>query len=597
MIPNLAHFVWITGPNSRDFSFINYLAVRCAHDHIVGNGGRVTIWCNEEPKDNPLWERAKQYAQVRQVAAPVEHNGVPLSSPQYQSDVLRLHILFANGGIYLDTDTLLTAPLGRYMRDRCVMSVDSAERNALSAGLIMAEAGHPFIQRWLQEMKPDGDWAAHATAMPFRLLQEMEPDVTLADYRDFIPFDWRDKGILDEAGYKLPQICAAIHVWETIWGPDLQQVNDYWLRHSTSKFANLFRKYAWTPKIVVYAIAKNEEQFVERFCKSAEDADRIVIVDTGSSDKTVKLAHQHGAAVPQICVSPWRFDIARNAALSLLPADYDICVSLDLDEELQPGWRDAIEKAWVWGTTRLKYKFDWGVGIVFYYEKIHARHGYRWHHPCHEYPVPDRITERWATTDELLVVHKPDPSKSRGQYLDLLRVSVEEDPQCPRNAFYYARELSFHGKHEEAIAECKRYLDLPRATWDGERCYAKRTIGRCLFEMGHKDRAWTAFMEAMMEAPGTREPWAELAKLAHDLHRWKDCYWAATKGLEITDRLAVYTCDPEVWGTILHEYAAFAAWNLGLKSEAVKHMQDAAAKAPDNQWIRDHLDFYVANIG
>jgi len=31
MIPNIVHFVWLTGPNSREFSFINYLAVRAAH--------------------------------------------------------------------------------------------------------------------------------------------------------------------------------------------------------------------------------------------------------------------------------------------------------------------------------------------------------------------------------------------------------------------------------------------------------------------------------------------------------------------------------------------------------------------------------------
>ena len=43
-------------------------------------------------------------------------------------------------------------------------------------------------------------------------------------------------------------------------------------------------------KIAVYAISKNESQFVERFCKSAVDADLIVIADTGSTDNTVELA-------------------------------------------------------------------------------------------------------------------------------------------------------------------------------------------------------------------------------------------------------------------------------------------------------------------
>ena len=227
-------------------------------------------------------------------------------------------------------------------------------------------------------------------------------------------------------------------------------------------------------KIAVYAISKNEEQFVERFCTAAKDADLIFIADTGSTDRTVELAVKHGAEVNEIYISPWRFDLARNAALALLPRDINVCVSLDLDEELQPGWREEIERIWKLGvTTRMRYMFDWGAGIAFKYEKIHARAGYRWHHPCHEYPVADgRIHEVWADTDMLLVIHKPDPTKSRGQYLDLLRISVQEDPIDPRNGFYYARELSFHKQWDKAIEECNRYLNLPGATWPNERCYA-----------------------------------------------------------------------------------------------------------------------------
>ncbi|MFZ4600543.1 MAG: glycosyl transferase family 2, partial [Terrimicrobiaceae bacterium] len=70
-------------------------------------------------------------------------------------------------------------------------------------------------------------------------------------------------------------------------------------------------------RIAVYAISKNEEQFVERFCKSAEDADLVMIADTGSTDDTVGLARELGATVNRICITPWRFDKARDAALAL----------------------------------------------------------------------------------------------------------------------------------------------------------------------------------------------------------------------------------------------------------------------------------------
>jgi SAM-dependent methyltransferase len=94
--------------------------------------------------------------------------------------------------------------------------------------------------------------------------------------------------------------------------------------------------------VVVYAICKNEAQFVARFCAAAREADQVIVVDTGSTDETCNLLVAHGATVHEISIKPWRFDDARNAALSLVPADADICVSLDLDEILQPGWRAEV---------------------------------------------------------------------------------------------------------------------------------------------------------------------------------------------------------------------------------------------------------------
>jgi tetratricopeptide (TPR) repeat protein len=344
-------------------------------------------------------------------------------------------------------------------------------------------------------------------------------------------------------------------------------------------------------KIAVYAIALNEAKHVARFCEAAGEADLIFVADTGSTDDTVALLKEHGATVASICVKPWRFDDARNAALALLPSDIDIVVSLDMDEVLQPGWRAEIERVWVPGTTRLRYGFDWGAGIKFAYEKIHARHGFRWHHPCHEICVPDRTEERWAHTDKLLVVHKPDPEKSRAQYLDLLRVSVEEDPQCPRNAFYYARELSFHRDWQSAIDQCKRYLDLPRATWANERCYAMRVIGRCYQELGAYIQALQWLRRATSEAPETREPWCELALCCYRTQRWAESYGAALTCLAITNRELVYTVDPAVWGSQPHDLAAIAAYNLDLYAEAVKHAQKAVDLDPDDMRLRRNLEF------
>ena len=346
-------------------------------------------------------------------------------------------------------------------------------------------------------------------------------------------------------------------------------------------------------KICVYAISKNEAHFVERFCDSAIDADMILIADTGSDDGLPEKAKKYGAVVHHIGISPWRFDLARNAALALVPKDMDVCISLDIDEVLQPGWREEVERVWIKGeTTRLRYMFDWGCGISFYYEKIHARSGYFWHHPCHEYPVPDgRITEVWAQTDFLIAVHKPDPTKSRGQYMDLLALSVKEDPQCPRNAFYYARELSFHGRWQDSIEACKNYLQLPRATWENERCYAYRVMGRSYSEIGDPSGAEKAFQMAASEAPNTREPWCELAMLMYRQSRWVECFAYAMRALKITDRAKVYTCDPVVWGAQPHDLASIASWNLGIYGPAYRHAKIACELEPEDIRLLANLEY------
>jgi tetratricopeptide (TPR) repeat protein len=346
-------------------------------------------------------------------------------------------------------------------------------------------------------------------------------------------------------------------------------------------------------KIAVSAISKNEASFVESFCASAKDADLIMIADTGSTDDTVELARQHGAVVHDICISPWRFDLARNAALALLPRDIDVVISLDLDERLEPGWREEIERVWADETTRLRYKFDWGAGIEFFYEKIFSRHGYRFHHPCHEYPRPDaRIKEVYAHTDKLLVSHHPDPTKSRGQYLDLLELSVKEDPSCPRNAFYYARELTFNRRWVDAIVALHKYLENPKADWVNERCYAMRVMAQSYEALGDRAQAQVWLDKATKEAPNTREPWVELADLARKTEQWQLSYDCAKQALTIKDKALVYTMDPSVWGAKPHDLLALAAYHLGKQAEAVHHGQFAVDLEPGDERLKRNLEFY-----
>jgi len=346
-------------------------------------------------------------------------------------------------------------------------------------------------------------------------------------------------------------------------------------------------------KVAVYAIALDERAHVERFLASAAGADVVVVADTGSSDGTPEALRAGGAVVHTVSVRPWRFDDARNAALALVPDDVDVCVPLDLDEVLAPGWRALLERGWG-GGTRGRSTYVWShlpggaPGTVFRSDRIHARHGYRWVHPCHEVVVADRIDEVVVELD-VEVHHWPDETKGRGQYLPLLEVAVAERPDDSRMSHYLGRELMFQEQHERAVAELRRHLALPAARWDAERAASLRYIGRSLMRLGRTEEALDAFEAATLAHPTSREPWIELAQACHDTGRWDGCRRAARRALAIVDRDGTYLTEPWAWGERADDLAGVAAWHLGDLEGALAHTERAAALAPGDERIAANL--------
>jgi tetratricopeptide (TPR) repeat protein len=343
-------------------------------------------------------------------------------------------------------------------------------------------------------------------------------------------------------------------------------------------------------KIIVYAICKNEAQFVARFCAAAREADQVIVVDTGSTDETCNLLVAHGATVHQVNISPWRFDDARNAALAALPEDIDMCVSLDMDEVITPGWKEILTEAWERGINRPRYKHIWSwnedgsPGLEFSYDHIHGRKGFRWRHPVHECINSYGIEEKQEWLAGIETHHHPDPSKSRSQYLPLLAMSVKEDPYNDRNAFYYGRELYFYGRYMEAAQELKRHLELPTAHWAPERAASMRFIGKSL---PAEAEIW--FRKAIDQAPGRREPYVDLAKLYYERQDWEKCLEAAQGALAIEEKPLEYLCEAEAWGSAPHDYASIAAYYLGNYKTALKYAKNAMNIEPENERLKNNF--------
>ena len=343
-------------------------------------------------------------------------------------------------------------------------------------------------------------------------------------------------------------------------------------------------------KIIIYAIAKNEAKFVERFMRSCSEADGVYVL----TDGTPELLRRLGANVQTATIDPWRFDNARNASLERVPEDADVCVCLDLDEVLNDGWREALEAAWTPGTTRARYIYVWshtpdgGDGVVFYADKIHSRHGYRWTHPVHEVLAAD-APESCVTIPELRVEHWPDDTKSRGQYLPLLELSVAEAPNDDRNMHYLGREYMFHGRWGDAIATLMRHLAMPSATWKAERAASMRYIARCCEALGDWRSAVHWLERAAEEAPTQREAPYALAMLYYRREDWPLCRYWAMRTLHIVTRDNNYMTEPEAWGAEPYDLMAIASWRLGHIDDAIRAAEQALELEPGNMRLRENL--------
>lgn len=358
-------------------------------------------------------------------------------------------------------------------------------------------------------------------------------------------------------------------------------------------------------KIAVYAICKNEEKFVDRWMDSMGEADEIAVLDTGSSDGTVDRLRARGAEVTVEQITPWRFDRARNRSLELVPPDVDVCVCTDLDEVFHPGWRAALEAAWRPGTGQATYRYTWSFnpdgseGVVFWYEKIHARRGYQWVHPVHE-------VLRWVGPGQpgptveapgVQLDHHPDPKKSRGQYLPLLELSVEEEPEDDRNVHYLGREYFYRGRWDDCIRTLRRHLSMPSAAWRDERAASMRYIAKCYARKGEPRTARDWYLRAMAEAPHLREAYLDLALQLYEEREWDGVLYFTGCALEITQRPRSYICEAAAWGSLPHDLRCQAFYHTGRPALALEEARLALALSPQDPRLADNLALLQRQTG
>lgn len=288
-------------------------------------------------------------------------------------------------------------------------------------------------------------------------------------------------------------------------------------------------------KPVVYAglIVKNEERDLPRCLKSIEPVvDGVVIVDTGSTDRTLDVATSTiGKPVhAQVYTGAsrrdelgdwklWDFSKARNVFVDEIErrgADYLLWMDAD-DELITPA---NLRRAFYWSA------FDvFGVQILSGGQQwTHHRLwktglGIRYEGRCHEYPTIGGHSS--LVLADSVIHHDAAPGPGETANARNLRILLEEfaDNPNPRTAFYLASTHRDAQRYVEAIPWYVRRIELGTGYRD-EWLFAYLYKARCERAAGDVAAAEKTLLEAVGKERGWAEFWMELAYLAYDQKRY-----------------------------------------------------------------------------
>ena len=359
-------------------------------------------------------------------------------------------------------------------------------------------------------------------------------------------------------------------------------------------------------KICMYAISKDEIKNVDAWYESVKEADHIIVLDTGSTDGTPERLEELGVEVHRKTYpKPFRFDIARNDSVELAYAtDCDIFITTDFDERLSPGWSDLLKSNWIQGKhTRASYDDFYGdSNIPGSLNWIHSRDWY-WKFPCHEVMV--RGGSKWYLYDEeldlsgqMVLRHYQDTTKDRGQYLPLLKIRFEENPDDVDSWGYYLRELMYAGLWDEMLAlePAARAKDFPNGV---EWAWTLIWIAAAYEQTGDTVNAQKLLMESIHVDHQFRTPYVSLARLLSLEGKHAMAEGVLKQALIDTERTtrSVFLDDDDVWTWRLYDWLCVVCYWQGKYEEALKWSMKAFDSDQNNDAVKHNLRACIEAIG
>lgn len=273
--PRVFHFIFGLREQAAPFHLLHYLCLTSCF--AVNRPDAVHFHYRHEPY-GPWWDRIKPRLSLRRVPdrvrgfAPERYAGSDEGSLiarlgldyAHEADFLRLDILLAEGGVYVDMDTLFVRPYpGAWFAEAFAVGEEFSPwfpglvmRPSLCNALMFAQPGAAFATRWRERMEAvfDGRWSRHSCEEAARVWFDMPDAVRVLPAAYFYRYSSNIPGLralLQERDRDWPDLYS-VHLWAHLWWDAARKdfstlhagaIDLAWMRERDCTLAHLARPY------------------------------------------------------------------------------------------------------------------------------------------------------------------------------------------------------------------------------------------------------------------------------------------------------------------------------------------------------------------
>lgn len=343
-------------------------------------------------------------------------------------------------------------------------------------------------------------------------------------------------------------------------------------------------------------IVKNEEDVLARCLNSSKDiVDEIIIVDTGSTDKTKKIALKYTDKVYDF---KWvdDFSKARNFAFSKATKDYQMWLDAD-DIITEDNAKKIID---------LKKTLDPSIDIVTFKYNTHfdelgnpiltstrgrlfkREKGYLWNDPVHEYV---ELRGKIYHAKDIFISHKKEAVHT-DRNLKIYQKQIQDGKELsPRSFYYFARELMDHRRFEEAIYYFEKFLDT-KFGWVEDNIATCFNLANCYKQLGNNDKVFSSLIRSFKFDTPRAEICCELGyyfKSNKDFKKATDWFLIATN-LEKPNTIGFILND--YWDFIPYVELSVCYFALGNIEKAKQYNEIAGKYKPESEAVLKNTKFF-----